>query len=122
LFLEFLTRYFEEKIIMKNTPSLRNLTGIAFFSFLSAFFCFQTSAQTPVLQLTTSNYNGYNIDCFGSNSGSINLTITGGTPPYTIRWSNDVTTEDQSGLPAGYYVVEVDDSDSLTDVVLKISC
>jgi len=107
---------------MKNTPSLRNLTGIAFFSFLSAFFCFQTSAHTPVLQLTTSNYNGYNIDCFGSNLGSINLTITGGAPPYTIRWSNDVTTEDQSGLPAGYYVVEVDDSDSLTDVVLKISC
>lgn len=102
---------------MKNLHPSRKSTIIAFLCCFRAFFCFQTSAQTPVLQLTPSNYNGFNIDCFGSSSGSINLTIAGGTPPYTIRWSNDVTTEDQSGLPAGYYVVEVDDSDSLTDVV-----
>lgn len=80
---------------------------------------FQIEGFSQTLTLTPSNFNGYNIDCFGSSSGSINLTITGGTPPYTIRWSNDVTTEDQTGLPAGYYVVEVDDSDSLTDVVFK---
>ena len=65
--------------------------------------------------MTPSNYNGYNISCFGSATGSINLTITGGTPPYSIIWSNAATTEDLSNVSAGYYRVTVDDADTLTD-------
>jgi len=67
--------------------------------------------------LTPSDYNGYNISCFGSATGSINLTITGGTPPLIIIWSNAATTEDLSNVPAGYYRVTVDDADTLTDAL-----
>jgi hypothetical protein len=87
--------------------------------FCSAYLSFSQQALSQTLTLTPSNYNGFNISCAGFADGSINMTITGGTPPYTIRWSNDMVTEDISGLQAGYYAVEVDDADSLTDFVFK---
>jgi hypothetical protein len=64
-------------------------------------------AQAPTLQLQASNYNGYNISCFGVRDGSIDLTVSGGVPPYTYDWSNGATTQDVSGLAAGFYSVRV---------------
>ena len=43
-------------------------------------------------------------------TGSIDLTIQGGIPPYTINWSTGDTTEDVSGLQPGEYTVTVSDS------------
>ncbi|MBL0341669.1 MAG: SprB repeat-containing protein [Bacteroidetes bacterium] len=76
---------------------------------------FQMEGFSQTLTLTPSNFNGYNISCFGSATGSVNLTISGGTPPYTFEWSNAATTEDLINVPAGYYRVSVDDADTLTD-------
>lgn len=50
----------------------------------------------------------------GSATGSINITPTGGSPPYTYLWSNDSTTQDLSNLLAGTYFVTVTDSRGCT--------
>src|SRR5690606_34210951 len=48
-----------------------------------------------------------NVQCKGESTGSIDLTITGGTQPYTVTWEKDgsiySTDQDLSGLEAGVY-------------------
>lgn len=64
----------------------------------------------------------YNIavtgDCSNTNSGSISLSLTGGTPPYTVQWLSPVLSPDiittqpaiKTGLSATTYAVRVNDS------------
>lgn len=47
----------------------------------------------------------------GSSNGSINLTVAGGSTPYTFEWSNSEATEDITGVIAGSYQVTVTGSD-----------
>ena len=59
-------------------------------------------------------------------SGSLDLTVIDGDPPYTYAWSSGHTIEDPTGLPAGVYTVDVtdlngcifSDSATITDPVL----
>ena len=63
-----------------------------------------TSNSGPVI---TSNI--IDASCNGGNDGGIDLTITGGSVPYTIDWSTGEHTEDISGLAAGIYDVTIFD-------------
>ncbi len=47
--------------------------------------------------------------CAGQNSGSVDLTVSGGSFPYTYSWSNGSTSEDISNLAAGSYTITVTD-------------
>ncbi|WP_299686052.1 SprB repeat-containing protein, partial [uncultured Dokdonia sp.] len=58
-----------------------------------------------------------NVLCFGDNSGSLNLTVSGGTFPYTFAWSTGATTEDIVDLVAGDYSVVVTDTNGCTITV-----
>jgi len=55
------------------------------------------------------------IDCNGDDDGRINLSVSGGTPGYTYRWSNNATTQDLSGIDAGTYTVTVTDANLCTE-------
>jgi len=51
-----------------------------------------------------------NVSCKGIGDGMIDLTITGGTPPFKFEWSNRQKSEDLDGLPEGTFSVEITDS------------
>ena len=56
-----------------------------------------------------------NISCFGSEDGTIDITVSGGTAPYSFLWSNTAETEDISGLGAGSYEITVTDANLCTE-------
>ncbi len=50
------------------------------------------------------------IACAGNASGSIDLSVSGGTPPYRYAWSNGEVIEDPAGLAAGVFAVTLTDA------------
>jgi hypothetical protein len=50
------------------------------------------------------------IQCFGESDGAVDVTVTGGTAPYSFAWSNTAVTEDLANVKAGNYTVTVKDS------------
>ncbi len=50
--------------------------------------------------------------CFGANTGSVDISVSGGTPSYSYLWSNGETTEDITSLTAGTYSVIITDANS----------
>ncbi|MES2774340.1 MAG: M4 family metallopeptidase [Bacteroidota bacterium] len=72
-----------------------------------------TVENTPLLTVTptaTSNFNGYNVSCFGGSNGTAAANAAGGTPPYTYSWSNGQTSSTATGLSAILYSVTVTDA------------
>lgn len=54
----------------------------------------------------------------GSADGAIDITVVGGTQPYTFKWDNNDTSADIARVQAGKYTVTVTDTDgkSLTEI------
>lgn len=66
--------------------------------------------SSPSVAFTTGNST-----CSNAN-GSIDITITAGTSPYSYLWSNGATTQDISNILAGSYTVTVTDVNGCSDV------
>lgn len=64
--------------------------------------------EPPLLELNADVVNP--LSCNEANTGSINLVVTGGTPPFTYSWSNGASTEDLQNLIPGNYTVKVTDA------------
>ena len=98
---------------------LNLLAGTYSVTVTDANGCTATTSATitqpaAVLALSTAQVN---VLCNGNNSGSIDLSVTGGTSPYTYLWSNNATIQDPLNLVAGTYSVTVTDTNGCTATV-----
>jgi gliding motility-associated-like protein len=62
------------------------------------------------MRITASPSN--NTSCASAADGSIGVTVSGGTTPYTYSWSSGESTKDLSGKNAGTYTLTVSDANS----------
>lgn len=80
-------------------------------SFPAAF----TITEPPALVVTETHQD---ISCNGDDDGSINVSVSGGSAPYTYLWQpNGEITQDLSGLGPGTYEVVVTDANGCSDSV-----
>lgn len=63
--------------------------------------------------LLAANIDNTNLDC-DSTGGSINITVSGGTPAYTYLWTTGATTQDLSNASAGTQTVTITDLNGCT--------
>ena len=76
--------------------------------------CKNTTGPDPVpLEITLSPTH---VSHYEGTDGSIDLTVTSGTQPYSYIWSNGAITEDVNNLSPGTYSVEVTDSKGMNIV------
>jgi hypothetical protein len=107
--------------LWSNGATTNNLTGLVAGSYTltvtDANNCKAISSSIIVTQPATAlvaTATPTNPNCAGTNTGSINLAVSGGTSPFTFAWSNSSTTQSLSGLAAGIYTVLITDSKGCT--------
>ncbi|MBK8847552.1 MAG: SprB repeat-containing protein [Bacteroidetes bacterium] len=78
--------------------------------------CIETATFT-VTEPAVLGMNGTPTDVTtnGGSDGSIDVTATGGTTPYTYLWNDGDTNEDRSNLTSGTYTVTVTDANGCTE-------
>lgn len=99
-------------------PSNNNtylLPGTYIASIFDASACHITGSY-QILEPATLDVNASALDapCYGEPGGSIGVTVSGGTSPYTYIWSDGPTIEDRTGLFAGNYSCTVTDANNCT--------
>jgi hypothetical protein len=65
----------------------------------------QDSNTFPCQLTVTSSINPVSV--INGNDGSIDLTVTGGTPPYSYQWNTGATSQDIFNLASGVYTVAI---------------
>ncbi|MFK8006456.1 MAG: HYR domain-containing protein, partial [Saprospiraceae bacterium] len=76
---------------------------------------------TPIIAFVASTTN---VSCNGESDGSIELTVIGGTPPYSYAWTGNIPADDVQdalNIPAGTYGVVITDSNGCTTEITNIN-
>ncbi len=60
------------------------------------------------------------VSCYGASNGMIDITVTGGTAPYTYLWSNGATTQDLTDIGPGTYSVVITDANGCNTALREI--
>ena len=101
-----------------SSPSLSNVAaGNYNLTITDARGCSASATSTvtqPSSALSSSITSSSNVSCFGGNNGSVNLTVSGGTPAYIYNWNGGITTQNRTNLSAGTYTVTATDSKGCT--------
>ena len=101
-----------------NVNSISNLVaGTYSVTVTDVNLCIAVKSFT-IAQPTALSLNGTvtNINCFGGNNGAISISLSGGTQPYTYKWSNGSTSKDLSNLLTGTYGLTVTDDNGCTSI------
>ncbi|NLN72649.1 MAG: PKD domain-containing protein, partial [Bacteroidales bacterium] len=87
-----------------------NVEGSYYVTITDVNTCSATSSFTLTYpDILDAYFTKNDVSCNGGNDGFIDMTIEGGTPTYSILWSDGDTSEDRMGLTAGTYSVTVTD-------------
>ncbi|MGB1317682.1 MAG: PKD domain-containing protein, partial [Flavobacteriales bacterium] len=58
--------------------------------------------------------------CNGESNGIVDVTVIGGTAPFTYQWSTGSTDQDLNGVPAGEHDLEVTDAHGCVDTITAV--
>ena len=114
--------------VLWNTGSTSNVINVGagqyYFSvsYGSAGSCVLFSDTVTIIENTSISLSSVhsNTSCNGLSDGSVDLSVFGGTLPYTYLWSNGATTQDLTNIPAGFYSVVVTDGTGCSSTLSNI--
>ena len=72
------------------------------------------TVSSAVIEPTAFSFSATTTDEVNGNDGSIDITVSGATAPYTYLWSNSAITEDLNGIAGGDYIVTITDDNGCT--------
>jgi gliding motility-associated-like protein len=104
---------------VQTTPIATNLAaGSYVVTVTDANGCVQSASATlsqPSTPITVSTYVT-NVSCFGNSTGTVSVSTSGGTAPYTYAWNTSPvqTSTTVANLSAGTYVVTITDANGCT--------
>lgn len=104
-----------------NGPTTQNQSNLAAGNYTVTITDSRGCTATATTTITTPSSFTLNLtsiagNCSQPNSGSINLTVNGATPPVTYAWSNGAISEDVINLTAGNYTVTVTDGNGCVQI------
>lgn len=101
------------------TATTQNISGLTIGSYTVVVTDSQGNTDTDTVSVGISSpiisAVVTNAGCPGTSTGSIDTTVTGGSPPYAYYWSNGLSSADISNLSVGAYSLLVTDSNGCTD-------
>jgi hypothetical protein len=102
------------------TPTTQDLTNLPSGTYVvqitdtSGCITFADTTISSSTQIIASFFV-INETCLNDSIGEIDMTVTGGTAPYSFEWATSLlTTEDLTNLAGGTYTVEITDASSCT--------
>lgn len=104
----------------EQTQNINNLpSGIYSVTVADANGCSTVQSNINVSSgaaITASIQSNNNILCHGDSTGSVEVVVTGGTPPYSYTWSNGQSGAEIDSLPAGNYSVTITDNNNCVSI------